>query len=174
MQVVLVMLRNDGQRRSFSVHKPQTVLGRREDCDVRIPLGEISRKHCRLIKDENELRIEDLGSSNGTFVNGKRVQSATLSAGDTVVIGSVKFVVQLDGVPTDDEIAQPATPEVGGAERTILTDPTDQQSAESNGEHFDPSQILAASNDSGSLDAMDNSAIAHDIAADIDRGGAGR
>jgi predicted component of type VI protein secretion system len=73
-----------------------------------IPLGEISRKHCRIIRDGDTLRLEDLGSSNGTFHNGRRVQEAVLEPGDTVQVGPVSFVVQIDGVPADDEI-QPHT-----------------------------------------------------------------
>jgi pSer/pThr/pTyr-binding forkhead associated (FHA) protein len=73
-----------------------------------IPLGEISRKHCRIIRDDDTLRLEDLGSSNGTFHNGRRIQEAVLEPGDTVQIGPVSFVVQIDGVPDDDEI-QPNT-----------------------------------------------------------------
>jgi pSer/pThr/pTyr-binding forkhead associated (FHA) protein len=107
MQVVLVMFRGDGERRSFSIVRDVTVIGRREDCDFRIPLGEISRKHCRLIKDGESLRAEDLGSSNGTYVNGARVQEAELSPGDTLKVGSVVFVVQIDGVPAEDDM-QPA------------------------------------------------------------------
>jgi pSer/pThr/pTyr-binding forkhead associated (FHA) protein len=111
MEVVLVMFRSNGSRRSFALRKDLTVVGRREDCDLRIPLGDISRKHCRLIKDGNELRIEDLGSSNGTFHNGARVQEATLSAGDSVQIGPVAFVVQVDGSPADDELQPVASTE---------------------------------------------------------------
>jgi pSer/pThr/pTyr-binding forkhead associated (FHA) protein len=81
-----------------------TVVGRREDCDLRIPLGEISRKHCRFIKDGDSLRIEDLGSSNGTFHNGERVQEAIVGPGDTVQVGSIAFVVQIDGAPVDEEL----------------------------------------------------------------------
>src|SRR5450432_1499990 len=98
MQVVLVMIRNGGEKRSFSIVRDVTVVGRREDSDFRIPLGDISRKHCRLIKDGGALRIEDLGSSNGTNVNGVRIQEAELAAGDTVQIGPVTFIVQIDGV----------------------------------------------------------------------------
>lgn len=50
MQVVLVMFRADDQRRSFALPRQITVIGRREDCDLRIPLGDVSRKHCRLIQ----------------------------------------------------------------------------------------------------------------------------
>src|SRR5688572_25016101 len=104
MQVVLVMFRSDGGRKSFSVTRDVVVVGRREDCDLRIPLGEVSRKHCRFVKDGDGLRIEDLGSSNGTYVNGERVQEAAVNAGDTVQVGPVMFVVQVDGVPAEDEM----------------------------------------------------------------------
>lgn len=104
MQVVLVMFRSDGERRSFSVSGDMTVIGRREDCDLRIPLGDVSRKHCRLIKDVDSLRMEDLGSSNGTFHNGQRVREATLQPGDSIQVGPVVFVVQIDGTPTDEEL----------------------------------------------------------------------
>jgi pSer/pThr/pTyr-binding forkhead associated (FHA) protein len=108
MQAVLVMFRNDGERRSFSISRDMMVIGRRQDCDLMIPLGEISRKHCRIIRDDDTLRLEDLGSSNGTFHNGRRIQEAVLEPGDTVQVGPVSFVVQIDGVPDDDEI-QPNT-----------------------------------------------------------------
>src|SRR5207237_3534686 len=94
MRVVMVMFRADGQRRSFSVTRDITVIGRREDCDLRIPLGDVSRKHCRLILDGDNIRVEDLGSSNGTFRNGERVQQTELTAGDTLQVGPVVFVLQ--------------------------------------------------------------------------------
>jgi pSer/pThr/pTyr-binding forkhead associated (FHA) protein len=108
MQVVLVMFRPDGERRSFSVVRDMTIIGRREDCDLRIPLGDISRKHCRLIKDGDVIRVEDLGSSNGTYRNGTRVQQSELTAGDTLQVGPVVFVLQVDGVPADEDL-QPVT-----------------------------------------------------------------
>jgi hypothetical protein len=104
MQVVLAMFRADNERRSFSVSRDMTVVGRREDCDIRIPLGEVSRKHCRIIKDGDSVRLEDLGSSNGTYHNGQRIQETVLSPGDNVQVGPVTFVVQIDGVPADEDI----------------------------------------------------------------------
>ena len=104
MQVVLVMFRGEDARRSFSVARDVSVIGRREDCDFRIPLGEISRKHCRLIRDNDALRVEDLGSSNGTYVNGLRVQEAVLGPGDTIQVGPVMFVVQVDGQPGEEDM----------------------------------------------------------------------
>jgi predicted component of type VI protein secretion system len=107
MQVVLVMFRGEGDRRSFSLPRDVTVMGRREDCDLRIPLGEVSRKHCRLIADGDTLKIEDLGSSNGTFVNGQRIQESPVNPGDVIQIGPIMFVVQIDGTPADEDIVAP-------------------------------------------------------------------
>jgi len=122
MQAVLVMFRNDGERRSFSISREMTVIGRRQDCDLMIPLGEISRKHCRIIRDGETLRLEDLGSSNGTFHNGRRVQEAELSAGDTIQVGPVAFVVQIDGQPDEEEMK----PHTGGAAGHAAADDDDE------------------------------------------------
>jgi pSer/pThr/pTyr-binding forkhead associated (FHA) protein len=150
MQVVLVMFRPEGDRRSFSITRSTTVVGRREDCDFRIPLGEISRKHCRLIKDGDSIRVEDLGSSNGTYHNGERVQEATLGPGDTLQIGSVVFVVQIDGVPNDDELQPVTAPtSVGREAHSVETAPMngDEMPTSPGSSHigegeFDPMSIL--------------------------------
>lgn len=115
MQAVLVMFRSDGEKRSFSISREMTVIGRRQDCDLMIPLGEISRKHCRIIREGDTLRLEDLGSSNGTFHNGRRIQEIILSPGDTIQVGPVTFVIQIDGVPSDDEVAPFAHGAAAGA-----------------------------------------------------------
>src|SRR6185295_6955670 len=104
MGVVMVMFRADQQRRSFSVTRDMTVIGRREDCDVRIPLSDVSGKHCRLILVGETIKVEDLGSSNGTYRNGERIQQAELSAGDTLQVGPVVFVLQVDGFPADEDL----------------------------------------------------------------------
>ena len=121
MQAVLVMFRSDGDRRSFSMARDMTVVGRREDCDLRIPLGEVSRKHCRILRDGDSLKLEDLGSSNGTFLNGSRVQEAILSPGDTIQVGPVVFVLQIDGHPSDEEL-QPVQMESSDGAAGILDD----------------------------------------------------
>jgi len=102
----MVMFTAEGERRSFSVARDMTVIGRRDDCDLCIPVGDVSRKHCRIVKTEETVRVEDLGSSNGTYVNGQRIQEAALNPGDWVQVGPVQFCVQIDGVPSDDQLAQ--------------------------------------------------------------------
>src|SRR4051794_17104992 len=125
MQVVLVMFRADGERRSFSIHRDITVIGRREDCDFRIPLGEVSRKHCRVIKNGQTVKVEDLGSSNGTFCNGMRVQEADLNPGDTLQVGPAVFCVQIDGTPSEDEMS-PVTAEAAAAAAAAEATPSSE------------------------------------------------
>lgn len=107
MQVALFMFTPDGQRRRFPLQRDVTVIGRREDCDLRIPLTEVSRKHCRLVQGSNGLRVEDLGSSNGTFHNGSKVQESMVQPGDHLQIGPVIFTIQIDGFPSDEMIEPP-------------------------------------------------------------------
>lgn len=116
MDLTLIMYREDGSHRPFVVNKAETLIGRREDCDLRIAVSDVSRKHSKLTLRDGALKIEDLGSSNGTFVNGSRVNAAMLKAGDVVQIGPVLFVLQVDGEPSDDALAERvAAAKAGGA-----------------------------------------------------------
>jgi len=96
------MFTDKGERREFTVAGPKTVLGRNTECAIQIPLGDISRRHCELIIKKDRVGVRDLGSSNGTYVNNKRIQQAEIKAGDTLTIGPVIFTVVIDGTP--DEI----------------------------------------------------------------------
>ncbi len=110
MDVSLVMYKADGQRRDFPMQGESVVVGRAKNCDLRIPLSQVSREHCCIEQREDGLYLRDLGSSNGTFHNQQRVQEAKLEAGDRVTIGPVHFMTVIDGQPSDE----------GGAPATVL------------------------------------------------------
>ncbi|MCA8997122.1 MAG: FHA domain-containing protein [Planctomycetaceae bacterium] len=78
------------------------LVGREEDCDLRPNSDLVSRHHCVFTVDEFSVRLRDLGSTNGTFVNGERVRGGVmLKEGDKVSIGKIDFeVVILDGSET--------------------------------------------------------------------------
>jgi pSer/pThr/pTyr-binding forkhead associated (FHA) protein len=101
MDVALVMIKEDGQTREFPIGPGTTTIGRKEDCELRIPLAEISRKHATVIVGEDKVTVRDAGSANGTYVNNRRVSEQDLSAGDHVVVGPVVFTVRIDGEPAD-------------------------------------------------------------------------
>jgi pSer/pThr/pTyr-binding forkhead associated (FHA) protein len=79
------------------------IIGRRTDCDVRIPQIVVSRKHCRVIDQGDKIVVQDLGSANGTFVNSERVMEAVVRAGDKLGVGQIVFTVQVDGRPVEIE-----------------------------------------------------------------------
>ena len=101
MDVNLVMFKNDGQRKDFSVKTSVTVIGRGENCDLRVPLVSVSRRHCEVTVAGLTIRAKDLASSNGTYVNNKRITEVELRAGDRLVVGPIVFTVQIDGVPEE-------------------------------------------------------------------------
>ncbi len=101
MDVSLVMFREDGQQREFALEPGQTTIGRKEDCDLRIPLAEISRKHAIVIITDKAVTMRDLGSANGTYVNNKRISEQELAAGDHIVVGPVVFTIRINGEPSD-------------------------------------------------------------------------
>jgi len=99
MNANLVLLKKNGSHKAFSLSSV-TVIGRRSDCDLRIPLPMVSRRHCELSLNKNAVELRDLESTGGTFVNGKRVDGQTaVKAGDYLRIGPLTFVCQIDGKP---------------------------------------------------------------------------
>lgn len=70
-----------------------SVLGRSSECDITLPGTHVSRRHAELFVQNNVLHVKDLGSSNGTYVKRKRVETATLSAGNDVRFDTIMFVV---------------------------------------------------------------------------------
>ena len=76
------------------------LIGREHDCHLRPNSDLISRHHCVFAVDEFTIRIRDLGSTNGTFVNGERLRGAVvLKPGDRVSAGKLEFQLVVDGQP---------------------------------------------------------------------------
>ncbi|HLJ92553.1 MAG TPA: FHA domain-containing protein [Gemmataceae bacterium] len=81
--------------------RPDMVMGRHSQADVRLPLPDVSRRHCRFVFANGTWQVHDLDSLNGVFVNGKRVQQATLRDRDTLTIGGFRFSIERGGETTD-------------------------------------------------------------------------
>jgi pSer/pThr/pTyr-binding forkhead associated (FHA) protein len=114
MNANLVLLKKSGVHKAFPLTADVTVLGRRDDCELRIPLPMVSRRHCQLSLNKNAVELRDLGSRCGTFVNDQRVDDqTTVKAGDYIRIGPLTFVCQIDGKPekiVPPKKASPAAP----------------------------------------------------------------
>jgi pSer/pThr/pTyr-binding forkhead associated (FHA) protein len=92
------------------------VIGRSRDCDLRLPNGDASRRHAEITATEAGYLLRDLGSTNGSFVNGQPVQERLLEPGDRIQIsGSTITFCQ---VARDPEISDPCLTD----EKTVLAE----------------------------------------------------
>lgn len=110
MDVRLVYFGTSGRRREVRLHDGVVAVGRAETCQLRIPAETVSRQHCQIEVSGKEVVLTDLGSSNGTLVNGEKVadDDIDLKAGDKIMIGPATFTVVIDGQPADLASAAPA------------------------------------------------------------------
>src|SRR5262245_63683481 len=95
MEAKLVVAKGKTAVKEIPLGSVQTIIGRRNDCALRIPSPLVSRQHCELKCSGSQLLVRDLGSSNGTFVNGSKVKQKELKSGDTLGVGPITFIVKL-------------------------------------------------------------------------------
>jgi pSer/pThr/pTyr-binding forkhead associated (FHA) protein len=97
MHVKLVMLENGQRGRTIRIRRPEIIIGRAKGCKVRIASSDVSRQHCRLRIAGTTVVIQDLGSSNGTLLNGQLCQGEkALRPYDRLQVGPVTFLVEFD------------------------------------------------------------------------------
>src|SRR5262245_63693311 len=95
MDVELVIERGSTKRQTIRLRAAESVVGRLKGSDLRIPSAQVSRRHCRLYQQDDFLMVEDLGSANGTYLNGERVDEAQIvRPGDHLEVGPVTFLVK--------------------------------------------------------------------------------
>jgi pSer/pThr/pTyr-binding forkhead associated (FHA) protein len=90
---LLVVKRGPNAGSRFQLNRPVTSMGRHPNSDVFLDDITVSRRHAELRWENDELQIVDMGSLNGTYVNGKTVQAAVLANGDEVRIGKFRLVL---------------------------------------------------------------------------------
>lgn len=121
----LVVTKGSATGRDHAV-TTECVVGRGTDVDFNIEDGNASRRHCRVLVDGAGYAVEDLGSRNGTFVNGVRIQRQAIKDGDVVRVGSTEFVFRQQGLiaPSTAPSARAiVTPPAVNAARTIAVPP---------------------------------------------------
>ena len=101
----LVLLTGDARGTAFPIEAEETLIGRSPANDITLDDDGASREHAMLMRDADaaEVVVEDLQSTNGTKVNGKRVRSAVLAPGDELQIGHTRFAFSV-GAANDDEV----------------------------------------------------------------------
>jgi FHA domain len=89
----LVVERGPRSGMTYLLPDGNTTVGRHPESDIFLNDVTVSRQHCRFVVTDDTLRLEDSGSTNGTYVNDSRVDSTVLTAGDEVMVGRFHFVV---------------------------------------------------------------------------------
>ena len=75
----------------FPLNKDRLLIGRGQDCDIQVDLDSVSRNHAAILVKDNEVIVEDLGSTNGTYANEQLIKIQTLTNGDLVQTGNAIF-----------------------------------------------------------------------------------
>lgn len=141
MNASLVLVQNDGSQKEIPLSRVRTVIGRETSCQIRIPVSAVSRQHCEVVAEGEKIVLKDLGSSNGTFVNRRRVSHTELAAGDIVGVGPAVFAVRVDGKPVSidaaailKQVAQPtsgsAAVGAGQTKKKSILDDSDEEGGE--------------------------------------------
>lgn len=91
-----IVLEEDGEARTIAIAKDVVTIGRLPDCDVVVKDKGASRRHAQIKRKGDGYTLTDLGSTNGTRLNGQTVQSAELSGGDRITIGTTVLEFRRD------------------------------------------------------------------------------
>jgi hypothetical protein len=86
-----------GRQRTYEITTPLVILGRGTDCDLRLVDPGVSRHHAEIRVEDGDVVLVDLGSTNGTFVNGQPIRRVPLTDGTRVTLGRTTLVFRRDG-----------------------------------------------------------------------------
>jgi len=116
---------NDNQNQGIAITRFPALLGRSSDCDYQIHQPLISRRHCLFHLRDGDIWVQDLGSLNGTFVNGERIQRPQpLHEGDKVDLAFLPYEVCLplssEGGVVQPEAAAGGSAKGGGRSHEVL------------------------------------------------------
>lgn len=92
-----------GEGPVISLDRPIIFIGRHAGCDVKIESKKISRRHCAVVQLHDKIVIRDLGSTNGIYFNGQRVDEAVLVPQDEVHIADLRYKLERDPPPPLDD-----------------------------------------------------------------------
>jgi pilus assembly protein CpaF len=116
--VNLTLTEKGGSTNELSFDKAEVTVGRVRGNDIILPKGNVSKHHCRLLARDGEIVVEDLRSTNGTYVNGRKIAEPTaLSTGDKVFVGD--FIMRIAALDAARIAAAPAHPEAGSLSSAI-------------------------------------------------------
>jgi len=141
MQAHFTILSGAHRGQTFQVLRGKFIIGREHDCHLVLDTNSVSRHHCVLLLDDYTLRIRDLASKNGTFLNRDqtRVGERILLDGDTVRIGDTVIRIELESRTASKPAAAPETQDAGpetidhanhSPQKTELDQPTSAEASQ--------------------------------------------
>lgn len=123
----------DGRTHELNVDK--TTIGRVEDNTFQIADASVSSHHCEIILRGSDVVIHDLGSTNGSFINGEKISESVLKPGQTLKLGQIELQLVPDGAPTP--AMKPAPAPAAGAPASAAPAP-----ASSNRQKMDSTMVV--------------------------------
>lgn len=96
MDVTLKVLEGAKVGAKISIKKPEFTIGRSQSCSLCAGSSAVSRQHCMISRDESKVTVRDMGSRNGTLVNGAKIEGTVeLASGDEITVGPLKFLLTI-------------------------------------------------------------------------------
>jgi pSer/pThr/pTyr-binding forkhead associated (FHA) protein len=121
MKVQLIVVQGKPEGKTIPLLGPRFKIGRGETCHLRPNSEQVSREHAEFTVDADAVSVSDLGSRNGTLVNGRAITAAhTLKNGDLVQVGPLTFAVSIQGVP--QAASKPSATGPGSSKAASLDD----------------------------------------------------
>jgi pilus assembly protein CpaF len=110
--VTLLLTEKGGETKQLNFDKDEVTVGRVQGNDIVLPKGNVSKRHCRIVFQGGKVLVEDLKSTNGTYINGRKIAEETsVSGADKIYVGD--FVIRLDLPEAAAAAAPPAAAEAG-------------------------------------------------------------
>ncbi len=127
LKVLLIVVQGKPEGKTIPITGPVFRIGRGDDCHLKPNSEEVSRKHVEIQIGESSVIVRDLGSRNGTRVNGKLLTAPhTLKSGELLQIGPLTFAVAIQGVPSGKAEATSGTPATAAATASLDDVPPNQ------------------------------------------------
>lgn len=124
MDVTLKVLEGAKVGAKISIKKPEFTIGRSQGCSLCAGSSAVSRQHCMISRDESKVTVRDMGSRNGTLVNGEKIEGIVeLTSGDEITVGPLKFLLTIS--TSLNNVKKPEVKSVAEAVARTATTSTD-------------------------------------------------
>ena len=124
MDVTLKVLEGAKHGAKIAIKKAEFTIGRSQSCSLCAGSSAVSRQHCMISRDESKVTVRDMGSRNGTLVNGNKIEGTVeLASGDEITVGPLKFLLTIS--TSLNSVKKPEVKSVAEAVARTASKPTD-------------------------------------------------